>query len=137
VTGFGVFVVVDDPFVEGLVRIDALSDDYYTYDETACRLVGRRSGRAFALGDAVKIEVQSVSVVRRKIDFALHEHQTRQRERAARGHATGKDRGRRRERDRDRAGREKQPDRKEKGKGKEKSKRGGGNQSRRKSKHRR
>jgi ribonuclease R len=93
VTGFGVFVVIDDPFVEGLVRIDALSDDYYTYDETACRLVGRRSGRAFALGDTVKVEVQSVSVVRRKVDFALHEHRTTQRERAARG----RDRGRRRE----------------------------------------
>jgi ribonuclease R len=93
VTGFGVFVVIDDPFVEGLVRIDALSDDYYTYDDTACRLVGRRSGRAFALGDTVKVEVQSVSVVRRKVDFALHEHRTTQRERAARG----RDRGRRRE----------------------------------------
>jgi ribonuclease R len=80
VTGFGVFVVVDDPFVEGLVRIDALSDDYYTFDEAGCRLVGRRSGRQFALGDAVKVEVQSVSVVRRKVDFALHEHATRQRE---------------------------------------------------------
>ena len=34
VTGFGVFVTVDDPFVEGLVRIDALSDDYYNYDES-------------------------------------------------------------------------------------------------------
>jgi len=79
VTGFGVFVTVDDPFVEGLVRIDALSDDYYTFDEPTCRLVGRRSGRVFALGDAVKVEVQSVSVVRRKIDFALHEHATRRR----------------------------------------------------------
>ena len=40
VTGFGVFVTVDDPFVEGLVRIDALSDDYYNYDES-----GRAPGR--------------------------------------------------------------------------------------------
>jgi len=81
VTGFGVFVVIDDPFVEGLVRIDGLSDDYYTFDEARCRLVGRRSGRVFALGDAVKVEVQSVSVVRRKVDFALHEHAAGQRER--------------------------------------------------------
>jgi ribonuclease R len=81
VAGFGVFVVVDDPFVEGLIRIDALSDDYYTYDEPTSRLVGRRSGRVFALGDAVKVEVQSVSVVRRKIDFALHEHAARRGER--------------------------------------------------------
>jgi ribonuclease R len=84
VTGFGFFVVVDDPFVEGLVRIDVLSDDYYTFDEQASRLVGRRSGRVFALGDTVKVEVQSVSVVRRKVDFALHQHEARQRERDSR-----------------------------------------------------
>ncbi|HVZ88505.1 MAG TPA: VacB/RNase II family 3'-5' exoribonuclease, partial [Polyangia bacterium] len=81
VTGFGVFVTVDQPFVEGLVRIDALSDDYYTFDEQAARLVGRRSGRIFALGDSVRVEVQSVSVVRRKIDFALADHVARQRTR--------------------------------------------------------
>jgi ribonuclease R len=93
VTGFGVFVVVDDPFVEGLVRIDALSDDYYTFDEPHARLVGRRSGRVFALGDAVKVEVQSVSVVRRKVDFALAEHAARQRA-GGHGHGRGRDRDR-------------------------------------------
>jgi ribonuclease R len=84
VTGFGVFVVIDDPFVEGLVRMEALSDDYYTFDEPTCRLVGRRSGRVFALGDAVKVVVQSVSVVRRKVDFALHDHEARPRDRRGR-----------------------------------------------------
>jgi ribonuclease R len=81
VTGFGLFVTIDDPFVEGLVRIDAISDDYYTFDEPASRLVGRRSGQAFALGDSVRVEVQSVSVVRRKIDFALAGHVSRHRAR--------------------------------------------------------
>jgi ribonuclease R len=84
VMGFGIFVVIDDPFVEGLVRLEALSDDYYIFDEPSCKLVGRRSGRAFALGDTVKVEVQSVSVVRRKIDFALHEHNARERRRSER-----------------------------------------------------
>ncbi len=79
VAGFGVFVVVDEPFVEGLVRVEALSDDFYLFDEASCRLVGRRSGRAFALGDTVRVEVQSVSVVRRKIDFALADHLARHR----------------------------------------------------------
>ena len=89
VMGFGVFVVIDQPFIEGLVRVEALSDDYYLFDEATARLVGRRSGRAFALGDTVKVEVQSVSVVRRKIDFALHEHSERQRRHAA-GDASAK-----------------------------------------------
>ena len=104
VAGFGIFVVIDEPFVEGLVRIEALSDDYYNFDEAACRLVGRRSGRTFALGDSVRVEVQSVSVVRRKIDFALAEHAERQR--AHKGEPRG--RGRRRERDR---GRDRRQDR--------------------------
>ena len=82
VLGFGVFVTIDQPFIEGLVRVEALSDDYYELDEATARLVGRRSGRTFALGDTVSVEVQSVSVVRRKIDFALHEHQARERRRA-------------------------------------------------------
>jgi ribonuclease R len=93
--GFGLFVVIDEPFVEGLVRLEALSDDYYVFDETASKLVGRRSGRTFSLGDSVEVEVQSVSVVRRKIDFALHEHRAHHAppvERAA---------GQRRDRDRD------------------------------------
>jgi len=85
VAGFGVFVVVDDPFVEGLVRIGALTDDYYEFDEPTFRLVGRRSGRVFALGDPVKVEVQSVSVVRRKVDFALAGHAAREHARPERG----------------------------------------------------
>jgi ribonuclease R len=85
VAGFGVFVVVDDPFVEGLVRVGALSDDFYEFDEATCRLVGRRSGRVFALGDTVKVVVQSVSVVRRKVDFALAGHASREQARPERG----------------------------------------------------
>jgi ribonuclease R len=85
VAGFGVFVVVDDPFVEGLVRVGALTDDYYELDEPTMRLVGRRSGRVFALGDAVKVEVQSVSVVRRKVDFALAGHAAREHGRVEHG----------------------------------------------------
>jgi ribonuclease R len=109
VTGFGIFVVIDEPFVEGLVRIDALSDDYYNFDEAACRLVGRRSGRTFALGDAVRVEVQSVSVVRRKVDFALAGEAARRagrhEERRA-GKHDGRRRGRAGERGRDRQGAE-------------------------------
>jgi ribonuclease R len=94
VMGFGLFVVIDQPFVEGLVRLEALSDDYYVFDETASKLVGRRSGRTFALGDMVKVEVQSVSVVRRKIDFALHEHRARHADGAGRGDGHRRDRAR-------------------------------------------
>jgi ribonuclease R len=76
VAGFGMFVTIDEPFVEGLVRVDYLEpDDYYIFDDTALRLVGRRTGHAFALGDRVRVEVVSASVARRKVDFKLHGHQ--------------------------------------------------------------
>src|SRR5581483_1077628 len=63
VAGFGAFVTIDEPFVEGLVRVDYLvPDDYYVFDEVAMRLVGRRTGRAFSLGDRVRVELVSASV---------------------------------------------------------------------------
>jgi ribonuclease R len=72
VTSFGVFVVMDEPFVEGLVRTDYLApDDFYDFDEIACRLIGRRSGKTFSLGDRVKVEVLQVSVARRRIELRL------------------------------------------------------------------
>jgi ribonuclease R len=73
VASFGAFVAADQPFVEGLVRTEHLiPDDFYDYDEVACRLVGRRSGRTFSLGDSVKVEVLSASVARRQVDLRLH-----------------------------------------------------------------
>jgi ribonuclease R len=72
VTSFGIFVVMDEPFVEGLVRTDYLApDDFYDFDEIACRLIGRRSGKTFSLGDRVKVEVLQVSVARRRIELRL------------------------------------------------------------------
>jgi ribonuclease R len=74
VAGFGLFVQVESPFIEGLVKVDTLGDDFYEYDERTMRLVGRRSGRAFSLGDEVRVRIEDVSVQRRKIDLSLVEH---------------------------------------------------------------
>jgi ribonuclease R len=72
VTSFGIFVVADEPFVEGLVRTDYLTpDDFYDFDEVACRLLGRRSGRTFSLGDRVQVQILQVSVARRRIELRL------------------------------------------------------------------
>ena len=74
VTSFGIFVVIDEPFVEGLVRTDYLApDDFYDFDEVACRLSGRRSGKAFSLGDRVEVEILQVSVARRRIELRLRD----------------------------------------------------------------
>ncbi len=71
VTGFGLFVSLDDVFVEGLVHISNLANDFYQFDSVKHRLVGERTRRTFRLGDKVSIQVMSVSLDDRKIDFAL------------------------------------------------------------------
>ncbi|HEX9105057.1 MAG TPA: RNB domain-containing ribonuclease, partial [Polyangia bacterium] len=74
VVAFGLFVQIESPFVEGLVKLGGLTDDHYEYDEETQRLVGRSTGRQFALGDPVKVRIENVSVPGRKIDLALVEH---------------------------------------------------------------
>src|SRR5437868_1524691 len=74
VVGFGLFVQIESPFVEGLVKLGSLVDDQYELDEETQRLVGRSTGRQFALGDPVKVRIENVSVQQRKIDLALVEH---------------------------------------------------------------
>jgi ribonuclease R len=74
VAGFGMFVQIESPFIEGLVKADSIGDDFYDLDEAGIRLCGRRTGRVFQLGDKVRVRVENVSVQRRKIDLALEEH---------------------------------------------------------------
>ncbi len=71
ITGFGAFVEIDEPFVEGLVKLEALGDEPFRLDERGLRLIGRRSGRTLSLGDRVVVEVLSVSVVLRRIELRL------------------------------------------------------------------
>ncbi len=69
VTGFGLFVELDDIYVEGLIHISALPADYYHFDPITHSLSGERTGRKYFLGDRVKIKVTGVNVDERKIDF--------------------------------------------------------------------
>lgn len=71
VTSFGAFVEIEEPYVEGLIKLDALGDDEFSFDEVHMRLSGRRTGTTISLGDKVTVEINNVSVVRRRIDFTL------------------------------------------------------------------
>ena len=71
VTGFGLFVELDDIYVSGLVHISSLPDDYYHFDSAKQRLVGEHSRRAFSLGDTLNVQVMRVSVEDKIIDFEL------------------------------------------------------------------
>ena len=69
VAGFGVFVTLDELYIEGMVHVSALMNDYYEYDEVHQRLVGTRNGRSFAFGDPIRVRVARVSLDQRKIDL--------------------------------------------------------------------
>ncbi len=70
VTAFGMFVELPNG-VEGLVHISSLMDDYYDFYEERYALVGNHSGRAYRLGDAVRIEVLNVNISDVSIDFIM------------------------------------------------------------------
>jgi ribonuclease R len=73
VTSFGVFVELADIYVEGLVHISTLPDDYYQFDPIKHALLGGRTGRMFRLGDPIKIQVARVDLDQCQIDFVLAE----------------------------------------------------------------
>jgi ribonuclease R len=60
VTAFGLFVQLDEAYVEGLIHISMLADDFYRYDEVGHRLVGSRRGRVFRLGDTMRVRVKGI-----------------------------------------------------------------------------
>jgi ribonuclease R len=70
VTSFGAFVEIEQPFVEGLIKLDSLGTDV-GYDELHLRLRARRSGFTLAMGDAVEVIIKDVSVARRRIELEL------------------------------------------------------------------
>ncbi|PHM62204.1 ribonuclease R [Xenorhabdus ishibashii] len=71
VTGFGFFVRLNDLFIDGLVHISTLDNDYYRYDNVGQRLIGESSGKTYRLGDEVEIRVEAVHMDERNIDFTL------------------------------------------------------------------
>jgi len=72
VTSFGFFVELDDIFLEGLVHISSIGDDYYVFNESLGSLVGRHTNRSFNLGDRVMVQVARVNLEERTIDFLLY-----------------------------------------------------------------
>ena len=71
VTQFGAFVTLDAVFVDGLIHISELGQDYFEFDEASFSLKGRASGMSYRLGDAVSVRIAGVDSDTRKIDFVL------------------------------------------------------------------
>ena len=78
-TKYGLFVELADIFIEGLVPMDSLPDDRYTYHENVRKIIGQRSRREFSIGDRVRVLLERVDSVERKLQFSLvEERPTRQ-----------------------------------------------------------
>jgi ribonuclease R len=73
VVPFGIFVALDGVFVEGLVHVSELGQDYFHFDEKSHAMVGERSGRRFRLSDRVSVQLTRVDMEANKIDFRLAE----------------------------------------------------------------
>ncbi|HIG69945.1 MAG TPA: ribonuclease R [Myxococcales bacterium] len=69
VTNFGVFVQLEDVFVEGLVHVTSLENDYYEFDASKHRLVGTRSKQIYQLAATLRVRVVKVDMEQRRIDF--------------------------------------------------------------------
>jgi len=86
VTSFGLFVELEELYIEGLVHVTALPEDYYEFDKARQRLIGERSGRSFQIGGGVRVQVARVDLDDRKIDLELLEstppRKSKQRKRA-------------------------------------------------------
>jgi ribonuclease R len=80
VTAFGLYIELVEHFVEGMVHVSTMADDYYRFVERAHILRGENQGRAYRLGDRVSVQVIRVDMERRQIDLGLTEILDRVRE---------------------------------------------------------
>ncbi|TQV73011.1 ribonuclease R [Aliikangiella marina] len=71
VTNFGIFVRLDDVYVEGLIHVAELGNDYFQYDSHRQKMVGDHTRQTFGLGDKLLVEVSEVDLEQRNIDFTL------------------------------------------------------------------
>lgn len=73
VSAFGLYIELVEHFVEGMVHVSTMADDYYRFVERAHILRGERNGRVYRLGDKVQVQVIRVDLERRQIDLGLAE----------------------------------------------------------------
>lgn len=71
VTNFGLFVRLNDLFIDGLVHISSLGSDYYQFDPMRQRLIGEHTGQIYQVGDPVTVKVAAVNLDDRQIDLVM------------------------------------------------------------------
>ena len=73
VTAFGLYIELVEHFVEGLIHVSTMADDYYRFVERAHILRGENKGKVYRLGDRVRVQVIKVDMERRQVDLGLVE----------------------------------------------------------------
>jgi len=89
-TRFGFFVELEDLFIEGLVPLDTLPGDRYTYHENVRKIIGERSRRQYSIGDHVRVRLDRVDGVEKKLQFSVVGSQNQERQRVASKPVAGK-----------------------------------------------
>ena len=73
VTGFGLFVEIQEVYADGLVHVSSLQNDYYHFDASGHRLIGDRTRRVYRLGDRIRVRIARVDLDERKVDLLIDE----------------------------------------------------------------
>jgi ribonuclease R len=73
ITKYGIFVELTDLFVEGLIPLNTLYDDRYAFHETTRQIIGQRTRKTYSLGDRIRVVLDRIDRVERKLQFALVE----------------------------------------------------------------
>ena len=73
VTKYGCFVELDSLFIEGLVPIMSLQGDHYTFRENTRQIIGEHTGRRYSMGDRVRVVLDRVDAVQRRLQFSILE----------------------------------------------------------------
>ena len=73
VTKFGMFVELNDMFIEGLVPLGSLTDDHYLYHENTRQIIGQRTRKTYSMGDPVRVLVDRIDRMQKRIQFAVVE----------------------------------------------------------------
>ncbi len=85
VTKFGFFVELTDLFVEGLVPLSTLTDDRYIYHENTKQIIGQHTRKTYSLGQRVRVIVDRIDPVEKKIQFAVVEEEPKRKQRRSKG----------------------------------------------------
>ena len=73
ITKYGIFVELTDLFVEGLIPLNTMFDDHYTFHDTTRQIIGQRSRKTFSLGDRVRVLLDRIDSLERKLQFSIVE----------------------------------------------------------------